>query len=119
MLVHIVNGNVGTYIGDYPLGSEPMASQATILCDCTLRAECALHEEASVGCYLPICRGVTHQQAAPSGGGQKLLQGHFSVLDPSMQSDLCCYPGKQDVTMMQTQSRNEEISARASKLGWV
>ena len=78
-----------------------------------------MHGEASVGYYLSISRGVTHQQAAPSGGGQKLLQGHFSVLDPSMQFDLCCYPGKQGVVVMKTQIRNEELFAeeRARQVG--
>ena len=70
-----------------------------------------MHGEASVGYYLSISRGVTHQQAAPSGGGQKLLQGHFSVLDPSMQFDLCCYPGKQEVIPMQCSLKTVFLSA--------
>ena len=80
------------HIGDYPLASELMASQATILPLYTLRAECrqCMDWEASVGCYLAICRvggGVT--QLPQAGEAKMLLQGHFSVLDPSMlQSDL-------------------------------
>ena len=111
------------HIGDYPLGSELMASK-TLSCLCTLCAQNVgnawMGRGASVGCYLAICRvggGVTHQQASKlpqaSGGGQKLLQGHFSVLDPSMhlQSDLsmllpCQTDGHRDAAFV----RNEEIS---------
>ena len=111
------------HIGDYPLASELMASQATILPLYTLRAECRQRmdwEEASVRCYLAICRvggGVTHQQAScpkQAGEAKMLLQGHFSVLDPSMHCNLiypCCYPGKQEVIPMQCSLKNSFLSA--------